>query len=256
MRLFKIKGIKLIIIGVLPMILSSCVTLPRPSTASLPSYIPSPQAFRQNIIHTVGPGETIWRIGKIYDVPIDDIRRANKLSGDNLIMGQELVIPGAMPACSVVPLYPSGKWKYIIIHHSASDVGDALLFHKSHTNYRGFSRGLGYHFVIDNGTYGKPNGYIEVSPRWLKQHDGAHCKAGGMNHKSIGVCLVGNFSKDNLSDKQLSSLVYLVDILKRYYHIPRKNIMGHGQVPGAQTECPGTKFPWSKFFEQLNRLGN
>jgi N-acetylmuramoyl-L-alanine amidase len=182
--------------------------------------------------------------------------RRNKLNRDDkLTMGQKLVIPYAMPACSIIALYPSRKWKYIIIHHSATDEGSALSFYHSHKR-RGFIYGLGYHFVIDNGTRGKPEGYIEVSPRWIKQQDGAHCQASSMNHKSIGVCLVGNFSKEWVSDKQLLSLVYLVNILRRYYHIPLKNIIGHGQVPGAQTECPGKRFPWKRFFTELKKAGN
>ncbi len=249
---------RLIVVGACLFLLSSCASVSPPPTVR-PSVSPVPplEVPRQDKIHVVAPGETLWRISKAYDVSIEDIMRANKLSKDDeLTMGQKLLIPHALPACSIIALYPSRKWKYIIIHHSASDEGNALLFHKSHTNYRGFSRGLGYHFVIDNGTYGKPEGYIEVSPRWIKQQDGAHCKASGMNHMSIGICLVGNFSKEEVSDKQLYSLVYLVSILKKYYHIPMKNIMGHGQVSGAFTECPGKKFPWDRFFALLNRMSN
>ncbi len=246
------KIIKLFVIAISLTTLCSCAV--GPSVSFVPSSVYPPPVLRQDIIHTVGPGETLWRISKIYDVDIEHITRANKLNkNDKLIMGQKLIIPGAMPACSVVPLYPSNKWKYIIIHHSASDEGNALQFHKSHMNYRKWSGGLGYHFVIDNGSYGKPNGYIEVSPRWLKQQNGAHCKASSMNHKAIGICLVGNFSKTDISNKQLSSLVYLVNLLRRYYHIPLKNIMGHGQVRGAATECPGKRFPWQRFHAQLKR---
>jgi LysM repeat protein len=248
------KVIKLFIIGLGSLILASCVTItqaPIPAPVA-PVYHPPPQILRHDVIHTVGPGETMWRISKIYDVKIEQIMRANNLrKGDKLVMGQRLTIPNATPPSSIIPLYPSYKWKYIIIHHSASDVGDALSFHKSHINYRRWSRGLGYHFVIDNGSFGKPDGYIEVSPRWIKQQDGAHCKASGMNRKSIGICLVGNFSKDVVSEKQFLSLVYLVNILKRYYRIPFKNIIGHGKVPGANTECPGKKFPWDNLITQL-----
>jgi len=251
------KLIKLFVIVMGLIILSSCVTVPYTPVKTPIVAPPPPHVFRQDIFHTVAPGETLWRISKVYDVDIDDIMRANRLNKrTELTMGQRLLIPGAMPATSVIPLYPSNKWRYIIIHHSASEEGSALLFHRSHTNYRGFSRGLGYQFVIDNGSYEKPEGYIEVSPRWIKQQDGAHCKASGMNHKAIGICLVGNFSKEDVSDKQLSSLVYLVNILKRYYNIPQRNILGHGQVRGANTECPGKRFPWNKFFTQLRKMSD
>ncbi|MCP4652026.1 MAG: N-acetylmuramoyl-L-alanine amidase [Candidatus Omnitrophica bacterium] len=176
--------------------------------------------------------------------------RNNNLCTSKLKIGQTLKILDAAPIRPVVPLYPCAKWKYIIIHHSATDTGNALSFNRSH-NARGFENGLGYHFVIDNGTKGKNNGQIEVSGRWIKQQNGAHCKAANMNTKAIGVCLVGNFSEDRVSAKQLKSLAYLVNRLRRYYRIPKSRIIGHGRVKSARTECPGKKFPWQEFWSKL-----
>ena len=116
--------IKLFVIAASLTTLCLCATTP--SVSLVQSSIYPPPVVRHDITHTVGPGETLWRIVKIYDVDIAHIMRANKLNkNDKLSMGQRLIIPGAMPACSVVPLYPSNKWKYIIIHHSASDEGNA-----------------------------------------------------------------------------------------------------------------------------------
>jgi len=135
-------------------------------------------------------------------------------------------------------LFPSKKWKYIIIHHSATDEGSALSFDRAH-NLRGFIKGLGYHFVIDNGTKGKIDGQLEVSPRWIKQQDGTHCRASGMNYTGIEICLVGNFNKERVSEKQLDSLIYLVNDLRKYYKISFRNIIGHGNVCGAKNRMPG-----------------
>jgi N-acetylmuramoyl-L-alanine amidase len=239
---------------ILPLLLCSCARAPViPSTpyASAPIYPGSiGPAPRQDVYHFVGPSETLWRIGKMYDVRIEDIMRSNGLqSKDQLERGQRLLIPHAAPLRPVIALYPSTKWKYIIIHHSATDSGNANSLYDLH-NRRGFT-GLGYDFIIDNGTGGKQDGQIEVSGRWVKQIDGAHCKAGGMNHQGIGICLVGNFSKEMVSERQLDSLVYLVNLLRHYYHIPRGKILGHGQVPGAATECPGLRFPWDAFNAKL-----
>ncbi|MBL7081121.1 MAG: N-acetylmuramoyl-L-alanine amidase [Candidatus Omnitrophica bacterium] len=251
------NGVKLTIAGFFVLVLSSCVIAPmRP--VSRPAPPPPSRSLRvpvvvgrTNITHTVAPGESLWRISQVYDVSIDAIVRANKLKHSSEVkLGQNLLIPSALPPQSVITLYPSRKWKYIIIHHSATDEGNSLHFHHAHQR-RGFKE-IGYHFVIDNGTRGKQNGFIEVSPRWIKQEYGAHCRAGGMNYKSLGICLVGNFSKEEVSEKQLNSLVYLVNLLRDYYHIPLKNIMGHSDAPGAQTECPGTKFPWRRFFRELS----
>lgn len=225
------------------------VALPGQPTTSIPQ-IPG-SVIRHDIVHVVAPGETVWRISKMYNVDINDIVKVNKLNRAKQIkMGQRLSIPDAAPIKPIVTLYKSKKWKYIIIHHSATDVGNALGFHRHHKT-RGFDNGLGYHFVIDNGSQGKKEGHIEISPRWTKQQDGAHCKAGKMNYRAIGICLVGNFSKDRVSNKQMESLIYLVNRLRKYYRIPRKNIMGHGQVKGARTECPGKNFPWPDFNRKL-----
>jgi LysM repeat protein len=249
------KIFKLILVFVLLVSLASCARVPARPPVEYPSreiYPPmAPSAKRGDIHHEVGPGETVWRISKMYDVKMEDIVKANRLQDiSKLKTGQVLFIPNAGPLRPVIPLYPSKKWKYIIIHHTATDEGNALRIDRLHLR-RGFWQGLGYHFLIDNGTYGKLNGQIEISPRWIKQMDGAHCNASGMNYKGIGVGLVGNFSKEKVSEAQMYSLVYLLKILMRYYKIPLSNVIGHGQVPGAATECPGKKFPWTELKQRL-----
>ncbi len=241
--------------------LSACARAPIKNASTVPN-LAGPQAmpesaraasdiFRQDVVHEVGPGETVWRISKMYDIPIEDIVRVNNLSdATQLEKGQRLIIPNAAPMRSVVPLYPNDMWKYIIIHHSATDVGNALSFDYIHSHKR-LWKGLGYHFVIDNGTGDTKNGHIEVSPRWLHQEYGAHCKADEMNYRGIGICMVGNFNNENVSREQMDSLAYLVDILKKYYNIPDSHILGHGQVNGAKTDCPGKNFPWAEFRSRL-----
>lgn len=65
-----------------------------------------------------------------------------------------------------------------------------------------------------------------------------------MNERGIGICLVGNFNEDKVSRAQAQAMVYLVKKLMQYYHIPKDHVLGHGQVKGAATDCPGKKFPW------------
>jgi len=235
-------------------ILSSCsthnVVQPRVDTAVYkpePIYVPD----RHAIYHSVAPGETLWRIAKMYEVDIETIKTANNIRNvRDIEIGTKLHIPKAAPRKHVLTMYPSRKWKYIVVHHSATDVGNSSYFNEAHKK-RGW-KGVGYHFIIDNGTCGKDDGQIETSPRWIQQESGAHCKAGGMNDIGIGICLVGNFSEDGVSRKQMDSLVFLTKKLKSYYKIPNRNILGHSQVAGAQTECPGTKFPWSRFKRKIN----
>ena len=141
------------------------------------------------------------------------------------------------------PSIPTRDWKYIVIHHTATDVGKAYLIHRSHLD-RGFWNGLGYHFLIDNGTLGKGDGQIEAAPRWIKQQSGAHCNSGGMNEKGIGVALVGNFNDELPTANQLP----VVDLSPEdppalLSHSGNGNIIGHRDAPGAATECPGRRFP-------------
>jgi N-acetylmuramoyl-L-alanine amidase len=209
---------------------------------------------RQDLYHEVAPMETLWRISKMYDVDQDVIAKVNHLSDPTSIgVGQKLLIPDAKPLRQVIPLYDSRDWTHIVIHHTATDRGNALTINESH-HQRGFGNGLGYHFLIDNGTVGKESGQIEVGPRWVKQMAGAHANANGMNAHGIGIALVGNFSETEVSEHQFDSLVFLVDTLRKHYQIPIDNIIGHREVPGKNTECPGTRFPWSRFKKALKDI--
>lgn len=197
----------------------------------------------RTISHEVGPLETVWRISRMYGVSQTSILQANGLKpNDPLNIGQRLVIPDARMIRYIVNIYPSTKWKYIIVHHTATGKGNARTINVAHGD-RGFWNGLGYHFLIDNGTMGKGDGQIEMSPRWIRQQNGAHCKAGGMNDKSIGIALVGNFNNERPTPNQLQSLSFLLATLRSHYHIPVGNTLVHGEVEGAKTECPGRLFP-------------
>ncbi len=203
------------------------------------SYLGGPKT----VYHELGPMETIWRVSRMYDVTPQSILSANGLGpNDPLQVGQMLTIPNARMLRHVINLYRNSQWKYIILHHTATGKGNAKTIHRAHWA-RGFWNGLGYHFLIDNGTLGKGDGQIEMSPRWIRQQCGAHCKADGMNERAIGICLVGNFDYEKPTPNQMQSLAFLVSLLRKYYRIPPERIMGHREVPGAKTDCPGKMFP-------------
>lgn len=237
--------------------LSSCETVPvapvsSPAGVVYQPYVPGPIA-RQDIYHVLGPGETVFRLSKMYDVPVADILKANSIKdARGLKVGQRLVVPDAAPLRPVIPLFKSRQWKYIVIHHSVTEEGDATSLDSIHRR-RGFERGLGYHFVIDSGTKNRVDGQIEASPRWIKQMNGAHCNAAGMNQCGIGICVVGDFTHAPPSPEQMDSLVLLVNTLRAYYHIPLSRVIRHKDVPGKRTACPGNSFPWKQFKKRLKR---
>ncbi len=237
---------------VLWVLLGACALLLTSGCAGSRAVGPVPQLFvgaPGGVTHQVQPQETLWSIGRQYGVSYREIMRANGLTDPRqLSTGQVLTIPQPLPSALSkvpVPLYPNPRWTHIVIHHSATTFGSARQIDRWHRR-KGFTKGLGYHFVIDNGTSGRGDGQIEASRRWLRQQEGAHCNAAGMNDHGIGICLVGNFTSRPPSAAQLEALIALVEYLRAYYHIPKDHVLRHRDVPGKATECPGDRFPWAE----------
>ncbi len=136
----------------------------------------------------------------------------------------------------------SDRWKYIVIHHSASARGSAALFDRYHRDVRRWDE-LGYHFVIGNGN-GAGDGQVEVGPRWIKQKHGAHCKTPDnfYNRHGIGICLVGDFDGAPPTPAQMASLTQLVNFLLQECRISPADVVTHASVTG-HTACPGRRFP-------------
>ena len=134
------------------------------------------------------------------------------------------------------------RWKYIVIHHSASARGSAALFDRYHRDVRHWDE-LGYHFVIGNGN-GAGDGQVEVGPRWIKQKHGAHCKTSDnfYNRHGIGICLVGDFDGAPPTPAQMASLTQLVKFLLQECRISPADVVTHASVTG-HTACPGRRFP-------------
>ncbi len=69
---------------------------PSISTASYPAQLtpfPTPTPGPDGrIIYIVQPGDTLIRISLISGVPIEELRGLNRLSGDNIVVGQELLL--------------------------------------------------------------------------------------------------------------------------------------------------------------------
>ncbi len=140
-------------------------------------------------------------------------------------------------------------WKYIVIHHSATDEGNAATFDRFHKE-RGW-RGVGYDFVIGNGN-GSPDGLVEVTFRWEEQIVGAHAGDPEYNEYGIGICLVGDFDSGYPTPRQMQALVALVNELQERCGIPAGNVYMHRQVRPGGTHCPGRNFPWYDFISMLD----
>ncbi|MGE5309196.1 MAG: N-acetylmuramoyl-L-alanine amidase [Deltaproteobacteria bacterium] len=229
-----------------------CVSAPtrRPPSAVVPPPSPS-MAY-----HTVEKGQTLWRIARMYGVDMSGLMAANGITDPRHVStGQRLVIPGrsATPPSAFPPSIPFSadytaidrlvghpyghvRWRTITVHHSATRYGNARIFDISHRR-RGMG-GLFYHFLIGNGN-GMGDGEIQVGRRWLRQSE--------VNRpQDIQICLVGNFMKQRVTDKQYDSLRKLIAVLKRRYNISGPYCLRrHRDVvrAGKATECPGRYFP-------------
>ena len=193
--------------------------------------------------------------------PLPDVVESTKI--EPKVVSPKVVKPKSEPKQEVVQndfptdwLPPAGvekKWKAIIIHHSATETGNAAIFDRMHREEKHWD-GVGYDFVIGNGT-NSGNGEVEVTFRWRRQIAGAHC--GGTadnwaNEDAVGICLVGNFDYGVPSARQMQSLVELVRFLQQRYSIPMNRIYGHKDTPGARvTDCPGSQFPMARLKSML-----
>lgn len=43
--------------------------------------------------HYVAPGDSLWKISRQYNVPIDSIKAANSMTNDTVVLGKKLIIP-------------------------------------------------------------------------------------------------------------------------------------------------------------------
>ncbi len=148
-----------------------------------------------------------------------------------------------------VPVRPG--WTHVIVHHSASATGSASHFDRIHRE-KGWE-GLGYHFVIGNGSMTE-DGRVEPGERWLEQRDGAHAKP-EWNTRAIGICLVGNFEDAEPTPAQQASLEALCRWLCARCGIPPANVVGHGETHGNATLCPGKRLDLDALRKALARPG-
>jgi hypothetical protein len=149
------------------------------------------------------------------------------------------------------PPVPAREWRFILVHHSATEAGsvegiDAV--HRQRLDANGNPwRGIGYHFVIGNG-HGMEDGAVESTFRWQEQLAGAHAGIWEYNSQGIGICLIGNFEETPPTEAQLAAMYALIDWLKTEYSLPADALIRHQDV--RATACPGRLFPWDEASER------
>lgn len=135
-----------------------------------------------------------------------------------------------------LPLHKSRRYKTrslmaiisIAIHHSLTTVGDAFSFNDYHVKKNNWPA-IGYAFVIlKNGTI-----------QWCQDLTNISYHVGNSNKKALGICLVGDFRKEDPTNEQIQSVHYLLEYLQEY--LPNEMaIKGHQEYPGYSWKtCPG-----------------
>jgi N-acetylmuramoyl-L-alanine amidase-like protein len=143
------------------------------------------------------------------------------------------------------------RWQFIVVHNSGTRQGNARVFDYYHRHVRRMPNGLAYHFVIGNGT-STGNGQIEVGDRWRRQINGGHVHSDYLNNISLGICLVGDFNRDQPTRAQLDACEELIRYLRERCGKTDRGaipVRPHREMnpPRWPTDCPGDDFPYSWF---------
>lgn len=135
----------------------------------------------------------------------------------------------------------------IVVHHSAGNEGAYTIaeFHVNHP--KNLWSHIGYNWVIE--TNGRIHWTLDLEDA-VPYHAGYTESAGDdlalfpdqdpryYNNHYYAVCLVGNLSKSDPTPGQSGSLLDLLSALRHIYG-PAFQIVGHKELPGKKTECPG-----------------
>ena len=224
-----------------------------------------PSGSTPEIPYLVRKGDSLSSIASRFGVSQSALSSRNGISSPNLIkIGQKIIIPvkgSTVKAPSLLPssllrtlatIRPkSGKWKKIIIHHSATPVDDAMNMHRVH-KARGMKNGLAYHFVISNGSRKATDGEVFIGGRWKGQLDGGHVKKLSWNQTCIGICLIGNFEIKPPTSRQMKTLEGLCEYLMKRCSIPKSQVTTHKVLHKGHTACPGKYFSLPSLTRRLN----
>jgi N-acetyl-anhydromuramyl-L-alanine amidase AmpD len=138
--------------------------------------------------------------------------------------------------------------KRLIIHHSLTKdgaVNDWDAIRRYHIETNGW-RDIGYHYGIEN-----VGGKIVLQKGRRESQPGAHTK--GMNEKSLGICVVGNYDLAEPSEAAMNVLANLCASLCKKYRLTENDIRTHHEYASYKT-CPGSKFPMDKLREKVRAI--
>ncbi len=128
------------------------------------------------------------------------------------------------------------KPNFVIIHHTAQNSCPQTL----HTFTIVQSKVSAHYVICKDGTvHHMLNDYLRAwqagVSKWGNNTD--------INSSSIGIEL-DNDGFESFTVPQMSSLLLLLDTLKKRYNIPTANFIGHGDIAPGRKVDPNWRFPW------------
>ena len=228
---------------------------PPPRVAPVPTPTPAPQPNSAPAVSTGGQAQVVIEKSGIeedqgFEPPPSPPQRRLGFWPWSRPVSYRYLTSSVIEAIRRAPV-KRRRWQFIVVHNSGTRQGNARVFDYYHRYVRRMQNGLAYHFVIGNGT-STVNGQIEVGDRWRRQINGGHVHSDYLNNISLGICLVGDFNRDQPTRAQLDTCEELIRYLRQ-----RCGGTGRGAIPVKPhremnpprwpTDCPGDDFPYSWF---------
>lgn len=126
------------------------------------------------------------------------------------------------------------KKEFLVVHHSATPNNLKTQDIKQMHIAQGWSD-IGYHKVIEY------DGKVMQGRNEATQGAQAY----GLNNKSLGILIIGNFETEEPTQEQITALINTLAILCKRYKLKESAIIGHRDVQeitgikGTGTLCPG-----------------
>ena len=126
------------------------------------------------------------------------------------------------------------QWRYVVVHAAARPT-DAIA--------------RKCHFLVAGD--GQGGWAVTATDHWLHQRDGGHV-GGFWRGNSVGICLLGDFSRRRPTDGQFALLIDLVNTLQEICRVSADRIYLHSDLV-ARSSSPGAAFPAAEFSARLLR---
>lgn len=135
-----------------------------------------------------------------------------------------------------IPLFllPSVRYSSLVIHHTASEVGDYKTIQRAHLKKFG---GMAYHLVLSNGSASAPTGHLESGWRYFFFWYSRATRSMSCNTRALHLCIVGNYEDGPFPEGLKPPLAGAIRAIQDRYHIPTENIQLHRDC--SATACPG-----------------